>query len=184
MPDFQPIEDYVLSREGKVLENVAGDAGGLTWWGISQEKNPDWAGWALVNAHIKGTLNFIEAGAACNADENLINLTHQFYYDAWIKGDFEAIDYQEMALQLFHKNWNMGGIALKVFQVLLGLPADGVIGPLTANTFNALNLVDQSRMVDKFLSWASAHYTDIVARHPEDVKFYKGWEGNCVRTDS
>jgi lysozyme family protein len=172
---------WTQKKEGKLLENVPGDTGGLTWWGISRNNKPNFEGWALIDAHINATDDFHKAGFICNADETLIGLTNKFYLDEFNKTNLGQLTYQELALQVFDHYWNMGGLALKVFQILVHQFPDGQPGPLTIQAANAYT--DQSGLVDRFLQWCQCYYITIEAKHPEDLKFSKGWESRCVRSD-
>jgi lysozyme family protein len=42
--------DWLMSKEGKAITADPRDAGGQTCWGISRRYNPQWTGWALVDA--------------------------------------------------------------------------------------------------------------------------------------
>ena len=181
MAVFGPVFDWVMKWEGKVLEEVAGDAGGMTFWGISRNNNPSWPGWPLVDAHIQAADDFKAAGELCDQDDSLTTLVSCFYAAMWNRMGLEGLNYQELALQVYDKTVNMGGIAVKAFQAIIGAPVDGVIGPNTL--LRANSSPDPSGLVDRFLGWAQAHYEDIVTRHPEDEKFLKGWKNRCVRSD-
>lgn len=181
MSNFTPIFDYTLTWEGRKLELVPGDAGGLTWWGVSQNGYPNFPGWPLVESHIKATDMISEASYLCNADDALVALTERFYTQQFVAHNLDKLDYQELALQVFDKFWNMGGIALEAFQGLLGVVQDGEIGPITIAAANADD--NPSALVDKFLDWARAHYQNIVLRKPEDEKFLEGWLNRCTRSD-
>jgi lysozyme family protein len=178
---FDPIFHYTTDQEGKVLEQVPGDNGGMTFWGISRVNNPDWAGWPIIDGYLKAFSNIDLAASSCNKDKTLLGLVLKFYQDLFNQMGLSKLNYQELATQVFDKNFNMGGIAIKIFQLLVGARADGVIGPETIMRANST--VDQSGLVDRFLDWARAHYLDIVARHPEDSKFLQGWENRCTRSD-
>lgn len=182
MAQFKPIFDWCIKREGMVLENVEHDAGGLTFWGIARNSDPDFNGWPIIDECIKKTSDLKGAQKLCNENELLIQMVYNFYLSAFNKQNMGELNYQELALQVFYHYWNMGGIALKAFQAIVGAKSDGIIGPNTIMRANST--VDQSGLVDRYLGWCLAHYEDIVARHPEDEKFLKGWKNTCVRSDA
>lgn len=181
MAEFQPCFDWTISWEGKALEQVPDDPGGMTFWGISRVNNPEWPGWALVDAHLRACDNIHEASYLCNQDEALVGMVERFYQQAFVHGEFDGIAYQELALQAFDKFWNMGSAAVKALQEMVLAEPDGIIGPLTLDALN--NHLDPSTLVDQFLEWCQKHYQDIVARNPAMGKFLNGWLNRCRRSD-
>lgn len=181
MSTFQPCFDWTISKEGKTLSRVQGDAGGLTWWGIAENENLQWAGWPIIDRYLQSAKNFDEALNLCLHDQNLIGLTVDFYKANFLAHHLDQLNYQELALQVFDHFWNMGGIALKNFQILVGQKPDGLICPATIAAANSIP--GQSQLVDSFLDWCKTHYEWIAGNYPNDAKFLKGWEDRCVRSD-
>jgi lysozyme family protein len=182
MLDFAPIFAWTISWEGKVLEQVPGDPGGLTFWGIAREVNPSWPGWPLVDQHMAASSGDIKgAGSLCNLDPSLTGLAQGFYGTAFAKGDFGAFIYPELGLQVFDKSWNMGGRAIKALQMILMIKADGILGPETITAAN--DHLNPSLLVDQYLDAIRGIYQGIVLRHPDMEKFLKGWLNRCRRSD-
>ena len=48
---FETAYDKMMVDEGGyILHTISGDTGGTTYAGIARNKNPQWAGWAFIDA--------------------------------------------------------------------------------------------------------------------------------------
>ena len=153
-----------MDFEGRVVENDPHDQGGQTFWGISRNSFPEWPGWDLVDSGLEVTEEVIQ-------DFYL----HQF----WIPALCELYENDELSIQVFDWNVNSGARAIKTLQTLLGLEADGKVGPLT---LSAIKSQDKGILVDKYLISRVAFYNDLVARRPDNKRYLKGWVKRCVRS--
>jgi len=182
MSEFQPCFDFTIQWEGKRLTSTPGDAGGLTFWGVSRKANPTWPGWGLVGSHLAVCNGDVpQASYLCNHDETLVLMVQRFYKARFLSQRLDEINYQELAIQLFDKAFNMGEAAIMGFQGLLNLTQDGIVGPVTIAAANAYP--DASHLVDGFLGWVRLHYQNIAQKNPEDEKFLNGWLNRCRRSD-
>ncbi len=74
---------------------------------------------------------------------------------------------------LFDFSVNAGvGRSVKTLQGVIGVVADGVIGPRTREAINNANAKD---LVTKFSDARADFYQGIVARKPDQARFIKGW---------
>jgi len=155
--DNDKIIDLVLKHEvGNApdggLTNNPQDAGGKTQYGISEKDNP--AAWA------DGVVTEDEARA--------------IYEAKYLVGPgFDKVDSIPLRTQLVDFGVNSGpAVAIKKLQAILGVAADGVLGPSTlaalagANPAKINNLLVASRVI---------MIGRIVAKNPSQLQFLQGW---------
>lgn len=159
MADFLPAFEKMIVREGGyVLHTVSGDTGGQTYAGIARNKNPQWAGWSVI-----------DQGGTPQPD-----LVRGFYRASfWTSLRLEEVTDQRVASSIFDFGVNAGtGTAAKLAQVVVGATPDGRIGPRALEAINAMS-------PDLFLAHYTlakiARYRDIVRRDRTQVKFLMGW---------
>ena len=69
--------------------------------------------------------------------------------------------------------WASGqGIGIKRVQKLLGVTADGIVGP---KTLAAVNNADPKELFTKVYNARAAHFNAIVKANPSQKKWLKGW---------
>ena len=151
MSDFFLAYKLLLDHEG-LYSCDPQDKGGETWKGISRSKWPLWQGWKIVDEVKKNTtpgqLNY-----ALNLDEELENLVINFYREQfWNMLSLDAINDQDTAVEILDTSVNQGlKTGARYFQQSLNLlnnngkyyndlKADGDIGPVTVNAYNAYML--------------------------------------------
>lgn len=158
MADFLPAFEAMIRNEGGyVLHNVEGDRGGMTYAGIARNMNPQWPGWALIDAKQ-------DVPAA------LVREFYKINYWAPIRGD--ELQHQSTAQAIFDFHVNAGAVARKLAQLVVGATPDGVIG---AKTAAALNAYDPDKFVLAYALAKIARYRDIVTRDRTQGKFLLGW---------
>lgn len=143
--DFENAFDRVISSEGGYV-NDPRDPGGETRYGISKRAYPheDIPGMTLERAK---------------------QLYKRDYWDA-IKGDQMPYD---VAVHVFDTAVNCGvATAARMLQKALGVQADGVLGPFTLSTAQA---IDPARFAAKF----NAERLDYYAALPTWPAYGKGW---------
>lgn len=164
MSDFQPCFDRTMNFEGRVLENVSGDPGGETFWGISRKFNPNWAGWAIIDSLGPN-------------DNTLPALVAQLYKaEYWDKNLIGLFDSQQLSAQVFDAVVNLGGQAIEALQKLVNVTPDGNIGAIS---LSAINAQTESVIVEAFINWRKSHYQSIVEADPSKQKFLQGWLSRC-----
>lgn len=123
MAEYKISKKKTALNEGiNKLTDIASDRGGETWNGISRVKNPDWPGWAIIDAWKAGAMH-----PPLEDNEELHRLEDLFYYEnIWIKIKGDSIESQEIADSLFDSAVNLGvGTAIKLLQnTLFELPDD------------------------------------------------------------
>lgn len=158
MADFLPaFERMIVAEGGYVLHNVDGDRGGMTYAGIARNANPQWPGWALLDAHrdvpAQMVRDFYKAG----------------YWDN-LRGD--ELQHQAIAQTIFDFHVNAGRPARVLAQVVMGLTPDGQFGD---KTLAALNAADPAHFVMAYALAKVKRYADIVNSDRSQGKFLLGW---------
>lgn len=86
---------------------------------------------------------------------------------------------QGLAFALFDFGVNAGSaVAVKLMQTVLGLVADGKVGP---KTLEALNKADREQTLMAFTLAAIARYRAICMKDRTQTKFLLGWVGRALR---
>jgi len=155
MANFNKAITLVLQHEGGFVDDPS-DAGGATNFGICQRDNP--------NLDIPNLTK--------------IDAIQYYYVNWWQKYNFEQIIDDDLASYWFDHAVNVGIVPItRIIQKIVGgVEIDGEIGP---NTIGAVNLHYQVSMLPKIQDALWNHYEQIIAVHPEDVKFKNGWNSRC-----
>jgi len=149
--------DTPANRKACGYVNIAGDSGGLTKFGVAQNKVP--------NVNVK-TLTLAQA-------QNI------YLTQYWTPAQCDNIPSPLSALH-FDTAVNMGvGAAAKLLQIALGVTADGNIGPKTLAAIAACR--DIPGLCTKYLNARQARYNAIIAAKPVNAKFLKGWTNRVNR---
>ena len=144
--DINKAFPILLQQEGISAVCVSGDKGGLTKYGISQAAYP--------KLDIKN-LTMAQALDIYNSDY-------------WLPARCAELK-QELQYAHFSASVNCGvGSAARILQRACHVEDDGVIGNDTLKA--QLNIT----LHDYCVEWG-LHYKDIEEKHPEDMKFAKGW---------
>lgn len=162
MADFSQAVSKTLLFEGGYV-NDPHDSGGETYEGISIRNWPNWKGWALIHSHPQGYL--------LTADTELQGLVVDFYRkNFW---NYDGLNDQDVANKVFALGVNVGKVhAVKILQMIIGTNQDGVYGPNTERLANEHAL---GSLVPMIRTAAEQYHKAIVASHPEDAEFLKGW---------
>ncbi|MBD5172304.1 MAG: peptidoglycan domain protein [Bacteroidales bacterium] len=90
----------------------------------------------------------------------------------WNRWQADKIRDQSIANILVDWLWASGVHAIKIPQQILGVVADGIVGP---KTLAALNAADPASLFKKLHARRISFVNDIVARNPSQKKFLAGW---------
>lgn len=158
MADFLPAyEAMIVAEGGYVLHTIEGDRGGMTYAGIARNMNPQWTGWALINAK----------------QEVPAQMVRDFYRENFwrpIRGD--QITSQVIAQSIFDFHVNAGAVARKLAQLVVGATPDGAFGD---KTVAALNAYPEDKFVMAYALAKVARYRDICMKDRSQTKFLLGW---------
>jgi len=167
-PAFQKAIAFILPHEEEfarghwgdenfvVAENVPGDSGGWTKYGIDASSHP--------GVDIKD-LTRPQAIA--------------IYWEEWRFRNLDALP-AKLAIACFDVMVN-GGFAVRWLQTALNkishiYPPLSVDGDAGTKTIAAALACDQDAVVRYFLNERDARFVSLAANHPQDRQFLKGWE--------
>jgi lysozyme family protein len=151
--DNDLIIEQVIDREGRgKVTNRASDPGGLTYEGISQRANPD----LFVN------------GLPTEAQ------VRQRYLDRYVVGPgFDRVPDLKVRALLVDWGVNSGPmIAIAALQRVVGVPADGVLGPAT---LEAAAQRPPEELVKKLVAERVKMIGRLVQQRPSQIGDLSGW---------
>lgn len=158
---FKKAFNYMLKNEGGYV-NSSADPGGETKYGISQRSYPN--------------LNIRQL--------SLKDAQKIYFCDYWLKGKFEQISDDTLAIQLFDLSTNLGIKAETIVlqralrSVGINVQEDGLLGPVT---LSATNNADPQALLAAIKSEAAGYYRLIAAKNPQQQKFLSGWLRRAYR---
>ena len=140
---------FILRHEGGLC-NTAGDAGGLTNFGICQRSYP--------NVDIRNLTQ----------EDAIAIYQRDFWQSSWDQLD------KRVAAKVFDISVNCGeSWGPKILQRALGVTDDGIVGP---HTIEAANNEAPGIVLTAMKLALDTHYEAIVATNPGDQKFLDEWE--------
>lgn len=109
--------------------------------------------------------------------ERLRNITAEQWLDVlkslfWDKWKADEIKSQSLANILVDWVWASGANGIKIPQRILGVTADGIVGP---KTLAALNNADPEKLFKQIHNARVNFIEDIIRRNPKQKKFRNGW---------
>jgi lysozyme family protein len=159
MGKFQQALQFVFEREGGFSDRP-NDRGGPTMFGITQAT---FDRWRAAKALPKGDVAKISRQEATQ-------IYREWYWDA---GACELLP-PALAICAFDAMVNhRPQAAIALMQRTLGVPADGIPGPLTRAAYT--RAVDNPDALWKFVAARLDFYCDLVREDPTQLDFIKGW---------
>ena len=158
MADFQKALEYVLKNEGGYVDRPL-DRGGPTNFGIT----------------LTSLSTYMRAKASV---EQLQFLTKEYveavYFSLyWNPYHFDMIQDDTLATIMFDQAVNRGPVTvIRQIQKCLGLPVDGVMGPMTINNIHASNTKE---LALRFYFESQNSYVRICQKNPSQLEFLAGW---------
>lgn len=159
---FNTFADFVLSWEGGFVNNPA-DPGGATNKGITL------ATWQRRGRDLNGDGRIDVADLKLITDDDAKQIMRRYYWDKW-KAD--QIKSQSIANILVDWVWGSGTYGITIPQKLLGVSADGVVGP---KTLAAINGQDPETLFKALKARREQHFRNIAANNPSSQQFLTGW---------
>jgi lysozyme family protein len=176
MATFDKAFAVTVGNEGGYA-NVAFDAGGETMFGLSRKYNPEWPGWAVVDALKAGT-NFPQN---VNEDAGLLALAKDWYRHSYWK--FDTITNEDVAADCFDVvvNFSSGAKIIQLALSRLGytITVDGALG---SKTMDLLNTVDPAAFVRQLAIESLLANVQDILKHPEKLPFARGWLTRRINT--
>jgi lysozyme family protein len=159
LSNFDKALSYLFDQEG-TYANVPQDHGGATMFGITQLTYDNWRRSKGLPLQSVRSLKRGEAAV----------IYQEWYWDA---GGCEMLP-EVLSIGAFDAMVNhRPRIAIALMQRTLGVPADGVIGPVTQKAYRAAT--DSPQVVWKFVDARLDLYATIVFDDPSQRAFLKGW---------
>lgn len=154
---------------GLVLHRVAGDAGGLTFGGISRNAWPDWEGWDILKEH-------------GSHDLRLPGMVQKFYgvhyWDKLMCGEMP----DGIATEIFTFGVVAGvGTSTKLAQGICEAKVDGIMGPATIDKINEMEATAPGLFVPWFKLGQIARYAAIARNDMTQRKFLLGWVNRALK---
>ena len=181
MADFKVAYDITMKIEGGYANNPS-DSGGETWKGIARKKNPNWAGWSVVD-EFKSKPGFPANLKDAAGLQEIVLLFYKKQY--WDTLNLDKINNQNIANEMFDTGVNMGqAMAGSFLQRALNianingknypdLSVDGVIGNKTVDVLN--NQADQKLVLKLLNILQGSRYVSICESNPSQEIFLRSW---------
>jgi lysozyme family protein len=159
---YNECKNYLLKNNKLV---VSGDKGGMTLCGVTYSTYATYCN----KVGIKAT----ESGLKSLKYSDWYKILHTMFWNRW-KAD--NIENQAVANILVDWVWASGITGVKRPQRLLGVDADGIVGPKTLAAVKAAEEETAEMFFFALQVERLKHINEIVEKSPSQAKFYKGWE--------
>jgi len=178
MADFKQAYDLMIAHEGGYVNDPA-DPGGETYKGVARKMHSKWLGWHIIDLlkRQSGFPSNLDAHAELQGE---ISLFYEGQFWDTLKAD--DITDQEIANTIFDFGVNAGiATTASLAQMIVGVKADGVIGPKSIAAINAFN---PSHFLAAFTVAKIARYINIVKKRPSSRKYFYGWICRALEVQS
>lgn len=164
MADVKKLAPFIFSWEGGYVNDPL-DLGGETNMGVTigtwKQVGKDLNGDGLINGE---DLKLIDKDLIIDC------VLKPHYWDRW---QADQIKNQSIANILVDWVWASGTHGIKRPQRILGVTADGIVGP---KTIAAINAADPSKLFALIKADRIKFVDEIVAARPANKRFEKGWK--------
>lgn len=168
MADLSKYFPKVIEYEGAAFENVPGDNGGPTKYGVILE---EW----IKFGYDKNGDHKIDVNDLKLIDANDAMKIVKIYY--WDKFQADLIINQKVAEIIVDWSYNCGtGLVTRKIQELLNTTVDGIFGK---TTLGCINSTDPYILFNRIKKSRIDYYNAIVRAHPAQGKFLNGWLNRC-----
>lgn len=162
MAKIETLWPFILSWEGG-FANVAGDRGGATKYGVTIST------WKAQGYDKDGDGDIDVDDLRLITPQDAMEICRKNFWNRW-KAD--QINDQSLANILVDWVWGSGKYGITIPQTLLGVKADGIVGP---KTLAALNAQDARTFFYKVWQRRKKYLNDICVSRPVNYKFLNGW---------
>ncbi len=163
MADVKILAPFILKWEGGFVDDPV-DRGGATNKGVTI------ATWRQVGYDKDGDGDIdVDDLRLLTQDDAIKRVLKPHYWDRWRADEIRS---QSVANILVDWVWGSGAHGIKIPQRVLGVVADGIVGP---KTLAALNAQDPRAFFDKIKVEREAFLRRIVQNNHSQNRFLKGW---------
>lgn len=162
MAKLDPLAKFILSFEGGYV-NDPKDRGGATNMGVTI------ATWKAQGYDKNGDGKIDVKDLRLISVADAINIMRKNYWNRW-KAD--QINDQNLANTLVDWVWGSGKNGIVIPQQMLGVTADGIVGP---NTIKALNDVYAPAFFEKLRKRRLQYIDNIIKKDRTQKRFQAGW---------
>jgi lysozyme family protein len=162
MAKLDPLARFILSYEGGFV-NDPKDRGGATNKGVTI------ATWRAQGYDKNGDGRIDVKDLKLITDADAINIMRKNYWNRW-KAD--QINSQAIANTLVDWVWGSGKYAIVIPQQMLGVTADGIVGP---KTIEALNQTYAPAFFKQLQARRLQFIDNIIRKNPSQKRFEAGW---------
>lgn len=156
----ESLEDAYKRATKKGFTNDPNDAGGATMIGVTigtYRSYCRYKGWKTPSVN------------------DLKNMPYKVWRDIvytmyWNKWKADTISDQSVANMVVDWVWHSGAATIKKVQAILGVTADGIVGPKTVDALNK-----DKDIKNKIYQSRKAYFDAIVKKNPSQKKWLKGW---------
>ena len=163
MADINILSQFILSFEGGFV-NHPNDTGKETNKGVTI------ATWKKQGYDKDGDGDIDVDDLKLISDEDAVNVILRPHY--WNRWKADQIKSQSLANILVDWVWGSGASGIKIPQQLLGVTADGIVGP---KTLAALNSQKPEAFFNLIKNRREQFFNTIVKNNPSQKVFLKGW---------
>jgi lysozyme family protein len=175
---FRDIVPFTLKYEGGYA-NAAGDRGGETYRGISRVYNPNWHGWATVDARKPLRSNAIIPDLEADVK--------QYYWDKYFSPfGFALLASAKVALALFDFRVHGGYSAAKFKAAVSGQTGRSLstAATITASDAAVLNRIAEKTLAAIVQRLRNDHLATLIRKDPSQAKFAEGWASRMGQLSS
>lgn len=162
MAKLETLWPFILSWEGG-FANVPGDRGGATKYGVTIST------WKAQGYDKDGDGDIDAEDLKLITPEDAMRICRINFWNRWKADDIAD---QSLANLLVDWVWGSGKYGITIPQQMLGVKADGIVGP---KTIAALNRQDAKAFFYKLWQRRKKYLYDICKSRPANYKFLNGW---------